>query len=152
MAAKVEYHDTTAVTIGYPIADGTPVSGIKKDFWEKVTIDFSQKHLASADWADFYEIPERMLILGMIAVVDHADGQDDQLAIGDADADHTLTWIDDIDDDTANQYTICDHDNTNGALGGKFYPSGGNLYISAVAANEVDSAIISVYIHAIMID
>ena len=152
MAAKVVYYGTDAVDIGYPVANETPAAGITKDFWEKITIDFSKKHLVADDWADFYEIPERMFIYEMFAVVKEHDGQDNELAIADVDSDDNVEWIDNIDDSAIDNYTIINHNNTNGAVGGKFYPAGGNLYISAVAATEVDATILDVYIHAIMLD
>jgi hypothetical protein len=152
MAALVDY---TALTdgswvFGFPTPAETPVSGIKKDFWMKVSLDFTKTKLTSADWAKVLDIPEKCFILGCVAVVTDAAG-DQQLCVGDVNADHTLGWIPDIDNDTINTCWPTTPASTYGALGGKYYPSGGALYISALHASDLSATGIDLYVHGIML-
>jgi hypothetical protein len=150
MAALVDYTALTdgSLATGSPMGEATPFDGIKKDYWVKIHLDFTVTSLTDGDWAKFYDIPAGTFIDKVICHVVAKAAGDLALCIGDTNGDHANEWIADIDDDTDDVAKASAPGDTNGVLGGVFYPIGGGLYISSTVDNMI-ADILDIYVHVV---
>lgn len=153
MAALVDYTALTAATgwkDSFPICAATPVSGIKKDFWRKVRVDFSKTGIAADDWAKIMVIPAHTYVFEIMTYIVTIDGAQD-IVMGDAATDASNTWRAAIAVGVADVTTITLVADTNGATRGKYYHAAGGLYLSP-AAVALDTLCIDVYVHCMTLD
>jgi len=153
MAALVDYTallPATGFTDTFPESANTPYSGVAKDYWRKVRLDFSKTNLTDADWAKFMTIPAHTYVLEVMTYIVTIDTHATTIYIGDANADHTATWEANATAAVADVVTITLVADTNGATRGKYYHAGGALYISANAL--MDTAVIDIYVHCMNLD
>jgi len=153
MAALVDYTalaEATGFKDTFPISTNTPYSGVAKDYWRKVRLDFSLTNLTDADWAKFMTIPAHTFVIEVMTYIVTIDAGVTTIYIGDANADHTLTWEANATAAVADVVTITLVADTNGATRGKYYHAAGALYISANAT--MDTTVIDIYVHCMNMD
>lgn len=160
MAAEVDYTAleglgdtgaaaTKALKTGFPLS-GPPAQALKQEGWIKLSLDFAKTNLAAADWAKIFDIPDRMYIFDILTNIKKIEGQDSVITIGDASADGSVTWVAAQTGqvvDVTHRTLVAD---ANGATRGKFYATGGGLYISSTSI--LDTLKIDIYVHFMMID
>jgi len=152
MAALVDYTALTAATgweDSFPICATTPVSGIKKDFWRKVRVDFSLTGLTDGDWAKIMVIPAHTYVFEVMTVIVTAEGGAAGVTVGDVNQDHTNTWVTTQVGTSANVALITPG-STNGLTGGKYYHAAGALYTAGTSA--FDTLVLDVYVHCLTMD
>ena len=153
MAALVDYTALTTATgwtDTFPICAATPVDGIQKDFWRKVRVDFSKTGLADTNWAKIMTIPAHTYVFDVMTYIVTLEAGAAGITIGDADADHTTTWVATQAGTAADVAKITLVADTNGITRGKYYHTAGALYISGTSA--FDTLVIDVYAHCMTLD
>ncbi len=153
MATQVDYTalaEATGFKDGFPICNASPVDGIAKDFWRKVRLDFSKTNLTDGDWAKIMAIPAHTHIKEVMTCIVTPEGAASGIVVGDADADHSATWVAAQDGDVADVVKITLVADANGATRGKYYHAAGALYLSATAL--LDTLVIDVYVHCMTMD
>jgi hypothetical protein len=153
MAAVVS--DYTALTAAtgfkepFPIGDGTPWSGLKKDFWRKVRLDFSKTGLTDGLAAKIMTIPAHTLVLEVMTCILTVEAAGAGITIGDTTTDHDNVWVTTQAGDTLD-ILFKTPAATNMAAGGKYYHAGGALYMYGTSA--FDTLQIDVYVKCMIVD
>jgi hypothetical protein len=153
MAALVDYTALTTATgwtDTFPKCAATPVSGLCKDYWRKVRLDFSKTNLATADWIKLMVIPAHTYVHEILTHVLTADAGAVGLVFGDAATDASENWLATAAGDVADIVKITLVADTYGATRGNYYHTAGALYMSP---NGIcDTLCIDVYVHCMNMD
>jgi hypothetical protein len=135
---------TKAIKTSFPLT-GVPAKSIGHDGWMRIRLDFSKTNLTDGEWAKFFVIPAHTFVLEVMTNIITIEAGASGITIGDADADHTATWLASQTGQVANVVNRTLVADANGATRGKYYHAAGALYISGTAL--FDTLVIDVYVH-----